>query len=520
MPRKKDSTPSLNGHPSNNGLNGHAPALPRSGSAPTQWASAGSYRGASTTRLRKAGATPRSGDAHRDRSSRLKLGGGAEDLLRNHPLARAIVQRRIDLVVGDGFTLQVRTDDEAWNREVEERFNAWADNQQERGADVRGLLSLDEMAANAVWAGCVHGDIAFLKLDTGQLQAIEAPRIVNPGRVQDSTRFRGGVEVDEFGRPVALHASEWSESGQVITPGTRRIPWEFVCFYCNPQQVRSDATRGEPQLAASLQRYEDLDEYDLAVRAAARMAACFGLVIRSNTPGPLAGNLIGESVAGEGDVSGSTQREIEFAPGMVPMLRPGEDVTQINPSQPGAGYTDFVFSQVMMVGADLAMPLFLSMLDGRQVNLASMRALLQIVYRSFFREQRCLELRLYRPVYRFIVSRWIREGSLRLPTRKAGSELTGDPLRDWERHSWSPPPPPMMDAKAEIEAADAAFNARLKSKSRIAGELFGLDWNSEIRQIAAESKLMTEAGVAPVNKPGAATGDARGNAPPRSEDDA
>jgi lambda family phage portal protein len=462
---------------------------------------AGSYEGAKRTRLKRGGwgNVVASGDAHRDYATLEDVWKGTEELQRNKPLVRGNIQRLKDMVVSDGFSVQADTGDDAVNELYEEYFNEFADRLDGTGADVSGLSTLDEMAADCVSAGCVHGDRLILMLESGSLQVVEAPRIVNPGRRRDTKTLRSGVEINGVGLPVAYHIADWNEQGTYIdAKSTARRDAKYALHFRNPLQ--NATLRGEPQLVSSLQRHEDLEEYELAVRAAARMAACYGLVTYTDRPADFQAMLTGETEDGEGGIAGSQQKEVEWAPGMVAHLRPGDKAEQINPNQPGTNFQDFVFVQVMMMGVDVAMPLFLSLLDGRQVNLASMRSLLAICFRNYFRWQRALELRLYRPVYRFRIAYGIRKGDIPFTEK-------------WARHSWSPPPPPMMDAAAEIKAGRDAIDARMKAPRRVVRELFGLDFKREMKAMAEDLKALEKNGIAMVGVPGANAGGGGGGGP-------
>jgi capsid protein len=478
----------------------------RNGAARNLLSLHGSFEGGRSTRLRRRETRLAADSAHRDYASLDELWRNTEALLRNKTLARGMVSRLIDLVVGDGFALQVETDDDGWNGAAEACFNAWAERLDGTGADAQGLSTLDEMMADCVWAACAHGDRLILKLESGSLQAVEAPRIVNPGRRGNTDTLKNGVELDAVGRPLRFHIAPWDAHGTSVDASrTEARPADRAVFFQNPWQRKS--VRGEPQLAASIARHDDLEEYELAVRAAARMAACYGIARYIENPAAFQNSLIGEAVAGEGGITGTEQREVEYAPGMEINLRPGEKIEQLRPEQPHVAYEQFVFCQAMMLGVDVGMPLFLSMLDARSVNLSSARALLNIVYRFFHRGQWALNVRGYREAYRHCIGGAIRRGEL--------------PFRaDWERHSFIAPPAPMMDAKVEIEAGKLAIDARMKSPSRVAMELFGINFKRESARAAEDLKLLEKLGIPQVGLPGATpAGSARGEERPNKPED-
>ena len=56
-------------------------------------------------------------------------------------------------------------------------------------------------------------------------------------------------------------------------------------------------------------------------------------------------------------------REIDFKPGMVPVLEDGEEITQLNPAQPTASFPDSLTMLMRLTGLTLGMPLELVLLD-------------------------------------------------------------------------------------------------------------------------------------------------------------
>lgn len=463
------------------------------------------YEHSTSSRLRSASAGIRGGsaDSHRDANTRDSLRKQCQQLDRNNVLARGLVQRLIDMVVGDGFVLEARTEDPEWNAKAEELFNAWAENDDEAGGgvDLRGKSSIDDMAAENVRAACFDGDLLYVKTGLGSLQAIEAERIRNPGTGVDAvtaagTLMVGGVEMDGAGRALRYHVSGWAGVNAGAFPEMKTAPVraDACLFLVNPIRDITGATRGEPQMQAALSRFDHLEGFDESARVAARIHAIMSAFIVLDNPQADILTSPG-TVQDEDNADGDSQsvKHDELEPGMMRRLRPGESIQTVQASQPGPEYERFILVQVVFICANLGIPLPLALLDARQVNLSSMRSVMQLAWRNFERWQAWLIRKFYRQVYTWRIAMFMREG--RLPFRE-----------DWAKHDWMARTPPVMDPKVEVEAARARVDAGMASHSRVMREVYGIDSAAEWEQCQKDRAEMKKRGVVVAAAPGAGPG--------------
>lgn len=438
----------------------------------------GDYTNVTGNRLRP-GPQPRGGQAssHRDLTTLKSLRSRCQSLERNSLLARGLVNRKIELIVSDGFCPQARTKDEAWNKEAERLFNKWAGGiryvnvdtggttrrvavREPGECDIRGLHCLDEMACNAVARWHYDGDlgIALTANNDGTLQQVEAERIINPGgQTQDTPNLSGGVRLDDAGRPISFLVADWEKYGGGVYPlvtNLTEVDADHFLFLPNPIRQQPGSVRGEPQLAASLDRFEYIAGFEEASLVAARVQAClaaFKVVARPDLHmGALAGSIINRPSdvdnSGGTDV-GDSDRLIDLESGTISTLGIGEDIRTVSASQPGPQYEPFMLMQISAICMDLGLPLSVATLDARWVNLSTIRCVMRVAWRRVKREQAALVRTLYCPVYRWRTAMNIRMGLL--------------PFRDdWDAHSWTTPSEPVMDPKTEIEAARAAIDGR------------------------------------------------------------
>ncbi len=444
----------------------------------------GDYNAARRTRL-KSGRRPwvGSGDAHLDQPTLTALRTESQRAARNNPVARAMLRRLRDCVIGRGMTLQVTASDREWALNVQDRFTEWFETQ----ADVRGLLSGSAMQGMVFEAMLRDGDVGTLQCLTErghQLQIVEGDLIGNPNGVRDSDTMVNGVETDAWGRPVAYHVAQYQRTGSGIKPGSwRRLEASNFIFLAHLQ--RPSQTRGEPALAASIDLLNHLDRLIEAVIVAMRVAACQAMVVKRNFPGLAQNSLLG-GVVQRGD--GTVERRLEIQPGAVTLLNPGEEMEQFRPEHPHQQFDQMARTLIRMVGTDLYLPLELVLLDYSQTNFHSARSASAQAYRGFDAMADWFRSRWLRPIYRWWVGEQMAMG--RIEWRE-----------DWADHNWIAPPRPVFDPKAEAEATLTRINGNLETLDEALSRE-GRDIREVLVQRALEVAEQDRLNITPPGLPG------------------
>lgn len=429
-------------------------------------------------------------DAHLDPLSHDYLRRDSRQLDRNNPIARALIQRLCDAVIGSGFRLRCMSASDEWNTQAQAWFTDWFENK----IDVRGLANGTQYLRVLMRGATVDGDLGVMRLDNGQTQLIESDRIRTPADRTPNARYFSGVEMNDAGTPVAFHVAE-NAGGWNFTLGytnTKRIPAEYFDFLPNPLHQRIQQTRGEPVLAATMPLLEQLDDLTESTVVNARLASYVALAITSQDPGGLQDGLLNQATAAnsgiaDGYAAGEAKPQ-NWQPGSVLHLGLGEDIKTIDPKQPTQHFDAQVRSIIRMVGADIGLPLELSMLDASQTNYHGFKAAIGNAYRGFARWQQWL-VAFLRRTYRWRIGMAIIRGELPY-------------IEGWEKTKWILPPPPIIDAKAEYEAAALKINQRLGSREDTVGALDGTDITDLYDQLEWEQDQERTRGIAPVALPG------------------
>jgi lambda family phage portal protein len=438
--------------------------------------------------------------SHRDSWSLASMRRYCQEAYRDNPRAVAVVRGAVNLILRDGFTTNATTEEPEWNKKADALFARWAEDKS--ACDLEGARNLDGYAAGVLAACFTDGDqfVNLVDEGAGKLQTVEAERVKNPSGKWDGiaekdgkkTRMVGGVESDGEGRPRGIHVSDWMSTGGVTKTQTRFLEHGTYLHCRNPGDIVAGAVRTVPQLQSVVKLLEDLESTEEAVRTSIWVQACLTVFITLNDPAAGQANAFDTAEESETGTSGNTvtRRTEALAPGMINRLNTNEGIHAITPSQPGSNYQTYLAAQHVIVGAAIGVPECVAFLDGKQLNLSTIRSVIQLAWREMERWQTALANDLYRPVRKWWTARAIARGEL--PARD-----------DWDSMDVAGPPAPVMDPKTEYEAAKLAIDNRLTSRPREIARIFGHDAEAVDREQAESEERLKTLGIPVVGLPGA-----------------
>ena len=422
---------------------------------------------------------------------------------RNDPAARALIKTKQALVVGDGAIVRSTTKNEAWNEQADAMFARWA------AGDESAQLGVPDVTGRDLWQVCrlivkawdTDGDALVIKLGDaagerarGCLQLVEGERVRSPdsitgigrlGSVSGAPQVIMGVEADRFGRPVRYHVAPWAFAGQVVGFKTQTVEASESWLLVNPTDDRLGMVRGEPGLQASLPRLSRLDTWCQRHALMAHIATLFGAWIESPMPAEL--QAAHEATDANQPTDGPGTMHIEPAGVMYGL--PGEKMTQIKPEYPNLQYRDYVTTELMLVAADLGLPVSFAFFDGTSSYIQE-RAKGAIAMRRFYHVQAVLA-RFVREVRAWKMAQWIAEHRL------GGSD-------EFDRCEVHFPDAPVFDMGAEVDAWRDGIEANLFTQDQ-ATQALGAGRGSEVmKRRAAEVKAQRDLGIEPpFRSPGA-----------------
>ena len=409
-----------------------------------------------------------SADAEADSHVRKILRTRARYEVQNNSYARGIVSTIANDTVGTGPRLQMLTDSDDVNRRIEHDFTVWS-----KRVHLPAKLRTIRMAR------CQDGE-AFVILAQNpnlksnvrlDLQLIEADRVTDDQLTVEATSV-DGITFDPFGNPKSYKVLK-NHPG-----GTASFDLDFKVVKAEDmihvfRQDRPEQHRGIPEITSALPLFAHLRRFTLAVVSAAEAAADFAGVLYTDAP-----------ANGEADAV-EAMDTIQLERNMLLTMPGGWKMSQVDPKQPVTTYGEFKHEVLNEIARCLSIPYNIAAGNSSGYNYASGRLDHQTYYKSLKVDQAFMET----SVLDRILDRWLREWSL--VNREKVDDCDCHHVWFWDGHEH-------VDPSKEANAQQT----RLKSRTTtLAAEYAkqGKDWETELRQIAKEEKLMEELGISNAN---------------------
>jgi capsid protein len=284
------------------------------------------------------------------------------------------------------------------------------------------------------------------------LEVIEADLLDDDytGFEANGNRVRMGVEINEWGRPVAYHFLTYHPGdyqfsyGNVAKKRRVRVPAEEIIHLYSTE--RPGQTRGVTAFAV---RTPDQELFE--------------------------------------DGTFEDQSVLDFAPGSIRRLAPGEEMQFFSPQRPDDAFTPFVAQMLRAVASGVGCSYTQVSSDFSQSNYSSSRLEL-IETRAHYRglQQYIIE-RLCQPVY----EKWMEMAVMAGELRVSGFDM--DPDRYYES-KWVAPAAQFVDPQKEAEAYKSLIRSGIMTLSQVIA-LHGGDFEETMRQRQHELATMDELGI-------------------------
>lgn len=418
-----------------------------------------------------------------DRDSRDNVRARARDLERNSDIMNSVIGAFKRNVVGGGYRIQAKTGNPELNNQIEQAWKKWC---KKRNCDVTGTQSFNQIIRMAVERKKVDGGILFVKRYTKegfvpfQLQMIEVDELdlnqIVPKK--KGNKVVGGIEYNQYNRPQGYYIRQYSIDGYSMTDPVY-IKAEDVIFYFTKK--RPSQLREMSDMAPTIPRIRDLNEFMVAVSVKERIAACLSVFIKKVLPTTGIGR--GTSMGGENKVSyeGKT-----ITPGMIKEMNAGDEIQVVNPTGQAADATSFTKLQQRLVGAGQGISYEATSRDMSESNYSSARQGL-IEDELTYKEDKELLIEILDEIYETFIISAVLAGVLNIPDFWNKKEVN-------LAHEWIQEPKPWIDPQKEANANKIALNTGQKTYKQIAAEN-GRDWRDQIDDLAEVIQYGREKGI-------------------------
>ena len=394
----------------------------------------------------------------------------------NNPYLFGVTNNNADDLISRGPTLQIQTDNNRYNRDVEEKFAAWAHE-----------VELVEKLRTCKLAKTVDGE-GFLVLRTvNDLEHevklypvdIEADQVTTPAPTTAEELYVDGITVHPITeRPTAysvLKAHPGDFWFPMLNPyAVQKIPAAYVIHWF--PKFRPGQLRGVPVLTPSLDVAAELRAFRKAVLANVQISADYAAVFEQEFGVANTGS--------DSDVKGMTPyQRVALNRGMGVYLPPGAKMQQLKPEHPTTTYGDFSEKCLAEKIRPMNYPLNLALGSSQKFNFSSAK-LDHINYRESLTVERG---QCERTVLHKVFAAWYQEAVL------CGLIAAYDGYR-LPPHAWHWPAFSSLDP-----LNDAQANAMLIATGQLTLSDYwarqGKDWRDVLRQLHVEAELLSELGL-------------------------
>jgi lambda family phage portal protein len=408
----------------------------------------------------------------------------ARELSRNNAVAKSFLKILLSNVVGEkGITYRslVRNNNDQLNQPFNTKIEkAWCEWSKKGNCTVDRRFSLRQVQNLILKTLATDGEV-FIRLVPGfankyrfALQMIDADQVdhlFSRPKSPKENEIRLGIEVDEWGAPVAYYVNKQHPSDLGGSLVRERVPAEYIIHLFDPERVNQ--TRGITWFHPCMVEMRMLGGYVEAELVAARAGAAKMGFLKYTDPSSFEAP------------NPDAKYRIEANPGVIEQLPPGVDFQQWNPDHPANAFPMFVKAMLRFIASSLGVSYNALASDLEGVNYSSMRSGLLIERDQWRICQSLMKETFLQPIFEYWISLALLSGALVLDSRDPSRFTEGK----WKARGWQ-----WVDPLKDTQANILAINAGLTSRSACMAEE-GEDAEDVFEEIAEDAKLAESFGL-------------------------
>jgi len=445
--------------------------------------------------------------------------GRVHDYVRNNGMVNGAIQTQVDNLVGAGLRLSAKpdwlylgvTDPDVATRiedQIESRFHMWGYDI-DRYCHAGRRLTVGGMVAQAVRSVF----LSFEAVATGEwldrpaaryrtaIQMIDPLRLCQPDARPESERFKGGIEFDAMGAPIAYHFSSrvktdpytsWENALLTWRRVPRETPWGRRMVIHVYDEERPGQSRGKGGIVSVLARGRMVDRNERAHLQAAMNNAILGTYVTS----PLDWRSMSEALGGADQDDAMTayienrlefhkDSYLRFGDTRIPHLYPGEDIKHLQASHPHANFDSFerIFHRYMAAGLNMTYEQFSR--DYSQTNYSGHRAALLDYWRFITGRRSVIAGEFATQIYALWLEEAMDRGEIEIPS---GVLDFHEAKCAWCRCEWIGPGRGQIDPLKEENALLVEDQLGATTQEEICSSK-GRDWREVTIQRAQEARF-------------------------------
>lgn len=408
-----------------------------------------------------------------DRYSRDTVRARARDLERNSDIGNSVIGAYKRNVMGLGVTLQADTPSERLNEQIEDAWQKWC---RKKNCDVTETQSFSQMTRMAIKRKKIDGGILFKKcyISGGvvpfRLQALEVDELDTAAVApkHKGNRVIGGIEYNSYNKPIGYWIKQYSIDGFSNIQPTYVPAKDIIFIYTKnrPSQIREIS-----DMAPTITRVRDANEFMTAVSVKERIAACLSVFIKKIIPSTTGiGRGLPQAPAGgpERSYEGKT-----IAPGMIKELNAGDEIQVVNPTGQATDAASFIKLLQRLVGAGQGLSYEATSRDMSQSNYSSARQGIIEDEQTYIEDKELFD-EFRDEVYETFVISGVLSGLFDIK-----DFWDPDKKEKYLAHKWVSAPKRWIDPLKEVQAMKIAIQTGQKTFQEAAAEN-GRDWKDVV----------------------------------------
>ena len=413
------------------------------------------------------------GPAARDLSTRdrQKAMTMARQKVEENPITQALVNARLDNIVGCGHRLRMLSGDDAWDTEVED----WWLLERDR-LDIRGIRPWGELTRMWQARHEIDGDVGIALLGQkfkdrplSYVQTWEADHITMGTNKPDDT----GITFDEFGMPVKYFVKTDPKNAK---EKAKSYPRENFILYLCDNTYRAHRARG---VTLFLQTFNYLEDHEETMNGIIQK-------VKNESFQGIKYTMKGENPLGLDDpADGSTDyRKVKMQAGLNLMLGEGEDAEVLEGKTPHANFDEHEKKLISRIALPFGFTYELLTGDYSKLNDRTARVMLKQFEKRMRHDQKKLSM-IESRVFRWALSRAIKGKVLTPP----------EELKRWFNHKWGYPGFPYINVKQAAEANAINLSNNLTSEVKILSEEGDEEFNELMEDRKYAREVMDDNGI-------------------------